>query len=255
MTRTLLIDSDIVAYKAASAKEEVYLFDGEGSEPAVEGNLEEALAFALGTIGDYAATLRATRVIVCLTDEVNFRTAVCSSYKGNRKAVRKPSTLASIKQHFAQHFECYQRPGLEADDCMGILSTHKTLIPGEKVIVSEDKDMETIPGLLFNPRKDKAPRRITEVEADRFFFSQVLTGDTTDGYTGCPGIGPKSPFVTTLSTDKDARAMWQTVLAGYASKGLTADHAVLQARMARILRACDWDFAAKAPRLWNPPVN
>jgi len=29
----------------------------------------------------------------------------------------------------------------------------------------------------------------------------------------------------------------------------------MQARMARILRAEDWDFQKKAPRLWCPPVN
>jgi hypothetical protein len=31
---------------------------------------------------------------------------------------------------------------------------------------------------------------ITEAQADRFHMIQTLTGDVTDGYPGCPGIGP-----------------------------------------------------------------
>ena len=103
--------------------------------------------------------------------------------------------MGRVKEFYSKHYEVYLRPRLEADDCMGILSTHKTLVPGERIIVSNDKDMQTIPGLLFNPAKDKKPRRISELEADRFFMYQTLVGDTTDGYPGCYGIGPKSKHV------------------------------------------------------------
>lgn len=255
MSRTLLVDADIFSYVAAASTEGVYYFNGGDSEPAVDENIEQALEIAKRDIEDVANKLKATRVIVCLTDEHNFRLDVLPSYKGNRKDVRKPSTLRQIKDWYASNYECYQRPSLEADDCMGILSTHKTLVPGERIIVSTDKDMQTIPGLLFNPKKDDKPRRITEVDADRYFMGQVLTGDATDGYKGCPGIGPKSPYVARLSGCKTVSEMWAVVLEGYASKGLTAADALVQARCARILRASDWDFSRKAPRLWTAPVN
>ena len=32
---------------------------------------------------------------------------------------------------------------------------------------------------------------VTEQEADKNFLMQCLTGDSTDGYPGVPGIGPK----------------------------------------------------------------
>lgn len=255
MSRALLIDADIFAYVASSATEGVFYFNGSDSEPAVDENLDAALDIAKRDIEDVANKLKATRVIVCLTDEHNFRLDVLPSYKSNRKEVRKPSTLKRIKQFYADNYECYQRPSLEADDCMGILSTHKTLVPGERIIVSTDKDMQTIPGLLFNPKKDSKPRRISEVAADRYFMSQVLTGDPTDGYKGCPGIGPKSPYVVALNECRTLKQMWSVVLEGYASKGLTADDALVQARCARILRASDWDFSRKAPRLWTAPSN
>ncbi len=137
---------------------------------------------------------------------------------------------------------------------MGILSTHKTLIPGKRVIVSEDKDMQTIPGFLFNPAKDRAIRKVSEVEANRFFFEQVIVGDSTDGYPGCRGVGPKSKFVKELQIATDARSMWETVKAAYASKGFTEADAIVQARCARILRASDWNFQERKVRLWTPPV-
>lgn len=253
MSRTLLIDCDIFAYIASSATEGVFRFNGPDEEPAVDENLEECLEIAKRDIEAVAKKLQATRIVVCLTDERNFRSDVFPAYKQNRAGVRKPSTLRAAKDFYARTYECYQRPGLEADDCMGILSTHKSLIPGEKVIVSSDKDLQGIPGLLFNPRKDKKIRKVGPIVADRYFFSQVLTGDPTDGYPGCPGIGPKSPYVARLRSCRTVKQMWDVVVEGFASKGLTADDALVQARCARILRASDWDFERKAPRLWSPP--
>jgi DNA polymerase-1 len=252
--RTLLIDADIFAFAGASATEGVYHFHGADAPPAIDPNLDEAIEVAQSKIEEVAKKLRATRLIVCLTDERNFRTDVCPAYKGNRADKRRPSTLAAVKDFFAGRYETYKRPGLEADDCMGILSTHKSLIPGEKIIVSSDKDMQTIPGLLFNPAKDKEVRRISRLDADRFFMRQTLTGDPTDGYPGCPGIGPKSKFVAAVMASSSLAEAWGHVLAGYASKGRTAADALVQARQARILRAEDWDFERKAPRLWSPPA-
>ena len=253
--RTLLIDADIFAYAASCVSEKVYYWNGHGSEPSVdtEESSESAGKLAIERIEKVANKLKATRIIVCLTDSHNFRKDVWAEYKANRKSTRKPTHLTGVKDILAQHYETYQRPGLEADDCMGILSSHKTLIPGERIIVSEDKDMQTIPGMLFNPAKDKEPRRITKVAADRYFLQQTLTGDSTDGYPGCPGVGDKSRFVLKLAECTTLSSMWQCVLDAYATRGLTATDAVLQARMARILRATDWDFKLKAPRLWSPP--
>jgi len=264
VSRTLLIDADIYAYAASSGTEKVHYFDGEDAEPTVDENLEAALEVAERDIERVANKLKATKVIVCLTDDIdlttgkvnNFRVGVYPGYKQKRLTTRRPSTLTRVKEFYAGRYECYQRPGLEADDCMGILSTHKTLVPGEKIIVSADKDLKTIPGLLYNPRVDKTkPRLISDLDADRYFMEQALTGDTTDGYPGCRGIGPESPFVAAVRQAKSLRSMWHIVLAGYESRGFTAEEALAQARCARILRASDWDFQARKPRLWSPPVE
>lgn len=254
MSRTLLVDADIMAYVASAGTEGVFYFNGEDAPPAVDENLEAALSIAERDIEALANKLKATKVIVCLTDDENFRLGVYPQYKSNRASVRRPSTLKRVKEFYAEKFECYQRPGLEADDCMGILSTSAKLVQGEKIIVSSDKDMQTIPGLLFNPRKDKKPRRVSELEADRYFMQQTITGDATDGYPGARGVGPKSKFVAALAEAPDARSMWGIVVDAYESKGFTADDALVQARCARILRHTDWDFTSRKPRLWTPPL-
>lgn len=264
MKRTLLVDADIVAYKFAAANEQVFYFDGGDSDPSVEADLEGALADVEEYLKELRGRLGATDLIVCLTDpEANFRTGIDPTYKGNRKGLRKPEHLTAVKEWFKGKYQTYQRPALEADDCMGILATHPTLVKGEKIIVSEDKDMATIPGLLFNPAKDEAPRKISKLQADRFHFWQTVVGDTSDGYPGAPKIGPKSPEAAAIMASKSAEEAWGHVLAAFwrsaALQKIITDEAEVkaaatrQARLARILRASDWDFAAKKPRTWFPP--
>jgi len=84
-------------------------------------------------------------------------------------------------------------------------------------------------------------------------LSGSLTGDATDGYPGCPGVGPKKATAILGSCAPSLACMWAGVRQAYESKGLIEEDAVEQARMARILRAEDWDFQKKAPRLWCPP--
>lgn len=253
MARTALFDADIVAYKATAATEGVWYFNGKDDEPAVHADYDEAIKKVEEYIDKVANHLKADALVICLTDETNFRLDIYPKYKHNRVGKRRPEFLRAVKDYLAETYQTYKRPGLEADDCMGILATHASLIRGEKIMVSEDKDMKTVPAMLFNPEKDQKARKVSETEAMRFHLEQTLTGDPTDGYPGCPGIGPKSPYVARVREAKTLREGWQIVVEGYESKGLTEDDAIVQARCARILRAQDWDFQARKPRLWLPP--
>lgn len=265
MKRTLLLDADIFAYQAAASNEKVMYFNGPDEEPAVEADLAGAIASADRRVDEVIQKLQATDVIICLTDRGNeFRKDFWPAYKGNRKG-RKPTHLFAVLDHFAGKHKTYLRPRLEADDCMGILSTHPSLIDGERIIVSEDKDMQTIPGLLFNPRKDDKPRKVGKLAADRFHMVQTIIGDMTDNYPGAKGIGPKSPEAAAVMTEKTVEGMWDRVLEAFfrsaAKNGAAVTHAevvevaTVQARCARILRSSDWDFRTKRPVLWTPPFH
>ena len=89
---------------------------------------------------------------------------------------------------------------------------------------------------------------ITEADADKYFFTQVLTGDATDGYKGIPGIGPKK-----AEAILGARPHWGAVEQAYIKAGMTRDDAIQQARLARILRFSDYDSMKGEVILWTPP--
>lgn len=251
---TLLLDSDVIAYAAAAAHQKNRKWDSETTSVTL-GEQADANATAEKVIEEYREKLKATDVIVCLScaSADGFRRAIFPPYKAQRG--EKPLLLAGVKDWMRETYPCYERPTLEADDIMGILSTHPTLVPGKKIIVSIDKDMESIPGFLFNPQKDKDYRFISEAQADHKHLMQTLTGDTTDNYPGCPGIGKAKAERILVWAENDLRigaTLWGRVVDAYESKGLTEEDALLQARVARICRHTDYDFKRKEVILWTP---
>jgi DNA polymerase-1 len=254
-----LIDGDILAYEKAATAETRYDWNGDG-QPAqtLRKEPEEVFEEVDREIATLRRKLGATRSVVCLSDpDANWRKGIYPLYKSNRVNVVKPLLLKAVKQHLIAG-GAYVRPTLEADDVMGILATHPDIMPGEKVIVSIDKDMKTIPGLLFVPGWSE-PRRITEEEADYNHLFQTLTGDPTDGYPGCPGIGPQRAAMRLdyalngTPPEKRLWTMWATVLRTFEQKGLNEQYALSQARVSRICRHTDYDFNTKEVKLWQPP--
>lgn len=198
-----------------------------------------------------------------------WRNKVMPSYKNHRVKTRKPLMYAPLRQWVHDTFRTYEKPEMEGDDVIGILMTHPTLVPGAKVIVSIDKDMKTIPGEFYNYGK-KTSTVTDEAHANFWHLMQTLTGDTTDGYPGCPGIGPVSaekilaPFCLPVhdhetgvsSFTLDVAEAWKAIVAAYAkAKGgpLSEEVALMNARVARICRASDYDFKKKEVILWQPP--
>ena len=249
---TLLLDADIVAYKVASLNQDDFDWGDTGTSRTVDH--DRAIKDTDSLIGDYCEALNATDVLICLSDPAaNWRKELEPTYKANRKDVEKPELLQWVKDYLAHEYRSFIRPRLEADDVMGILATSgDRFVKGRRIIVSEDKDMRTVPGLLYNPRKPAdGVVEITEIEALRFHMTQTLIGDPVDGYIGCRGIGIKSPYVARLA-DAERHELWSIVCEAYASKGFTEDDAIHQARLAHILWASSYNFKTKKVRLWRP---
>lgn len=246
MPLTLLIDGDVLAYKAAFGVEKAVGWgDGLWTNWADE---QEGRDTFDGLIQDIVEALNPTHVIVALSDKENFRKAILPTYKSNRKDTRRPLLLAPIKEHIRQAYTVYERPTLEGDDILGILSTHPSLVKGTKVIVSVDKDFKTIPGQFYDlGNTELGIQTITEAQANYYHLLQTLTGDTSDGYKGCPGLGPKRA-ADLLNAD----CSWATVVSAYQKAKLSEEEALVQARVARILRASDYNFKTKQPILWEP---
>ena len=196
--------------------------------------------------------IRADRAIVCLTGKRCFRYELLSSYKHNRLNAQKPELYDILKKYINDNYEVVCKPNLEADDCLGIMATRGK---HDTVVCSTDKDLCQIPGKHFNWDKDSKVGFITEREADLWFYRQALTGDSTDGFSGAPGIGKVKAQKILDSVEEGPdweQRVWEKIVETYSSKGLSEDYALTQARMARILRASDYDLEKGEIRFWTP---
>ena len=105
--------------------------------------------------------------------------------------------------------------------------------------------MKQIPGTLYNLDETFT---IDEQSGWEWFLIQTLAGDSTDGYSGAPGFGVK----TSIKFFSEHGYTWDSVVKAFESKGLTSDEALLNARLAKILTANDYDFKTNRPILWTP---
>lgn len=261
MKRLLLIDADILVYTVASSAE--VPTEWQDDLWTLHSDFENARLDFTGRVDRLKHLLKADDVVMALTTMAqNFRKDIYPQYKHNRKKVRKPLVWGPLRDYCAANYTTFLRDGLEGDDCLGILATRTSDKDVEKIVVSIDKDFNTIPGLHYNQDKpEQGIRTVTECNADYFHMLQTLMGDATDGYPGCKGIGPKSAVAVLDGcceiddpTPAELRAeMWRAVVGAYKKAGFGEDYALVQARCARILRASDYDFKNKKPILWGAP--
>ena len=237
---TLLIDGDLYLYRAcAAAEEEINWGDDIWS---LSTDLKVAKKIFQETIDACCEYLETGHFIICLSDRDNFRKEVDSQYKGGRKKVRKPVGYSEMIKWIKNTYMWFSEPMLEADDLIGIMGSapnHNT------IMVSDDKDMKSIPGRLYRPMSGEL-LTITRKEADFNFLTQALMGDSTDGYSGCPTVGAKTAEKI-LTKDPS----WNAVVAQYAKQKLNPNYALTQARLARILRFEDWDVEKNQLILWE----
>jgi len=238
-----LLDGDIIAYQAAVyGEEEDYFGDG---APTLDR--QKAFESTATQVARWTKEADAKSAVVVFSGTDNFRYEILPTYKHNRKA-EKPALYAEVVAHMEANFKFLRKNRLEADDTMGILGTSD---PKRYVVVSIDKDMRTLPCRVLIPGKMPIPKLFKQVEADHYWMTQTLTGDTTDGYSGCPGIGPVKA-ARILEGHLKLDGMWAAVVAAYKEKGLEENDALVQARVARILRTADFDRTTREILLWTP---
>ena len=235
MNPLLLIDADYFLYRAANAAEDELEFDFEAT--VVVGDFAKGKSIFTQSITDLCTRFDTDRVLLTFTDVRNFRKAVEPSYKGNRTK-RKPCGYKKLKTWAMETWESVMKPGLEADDVMGILATSGKL--DNFILVSPDKDMEQIPCRIYNLKNEFTQ---TEEDARHKLYLQTLTGDSTDGYSGCPTIGPKRA----LAILKKSTNYWESVLETFKECGCTVEDAIRNFYLARILTTKDWDGKKQEP--------
>lgn len=257
MKRTLLVDADVVVFQYAAKNQHATQWNHDLW--TMWGHLEPAIAELDAFMGELKERLMADHVVMALSDyEQPWRKQVLPTYKAHRKPEAKPILYGPLRQYVHETYETFQRPGLEGDDVLGILLTREAGADEDRICVSIDKDMNTLPGKHFNFHKPDGDHWLAQVytvtleQADRYHMMQTLTGDRTDGYPGIPGVGPvkAEKILGDVTTYTEG---WPLIVAAYKKAGLSEEVALENARVARICRAEDYSFKEKKVKLWNPP--
>lgn len=258
-----LIDGDLILYEV-----------GFGTQQNIEGEivpapLEEVNQRIDTLVKDICAAVYATEEpTIFLTGVGNFRYKVAKQreYKGNRKSI-KPFHYKYIQAYLQSRWNAIIVDGMEADDALCIEQT-KRLGQRDTIICSRDKDLKQCPGYHYTwecgrqgswgpafvePLGNlelKGPKKLTGT-GSLFFYSQLLTGDSTDTYDGLPGCGPIRAY-SILDGATNEADMYQRVLAAYTVKFAGEAAVVLeeQAHLAYMIRERNEDDTLKH---WTPP--
>lgn len=264
----LLIDGDLLVHRSTIAVEKDVKFnnryhilwsDSHNAMNVLEDKLE-SLTDITG-IADYLITFS--------DSDNNFRKSLGVDYKSNRVDTRKPLAYWDTREIVEKNYDTKMLPNIEADDTMGLLMTK---YPDAYILWTLDKDLKQIPGQHI---KEEDVITITPQQGEDFFYQQVLAGDATDGYFGCPTVGDASaikiikemeklvPYQHTLRSGarkgetetrwagEPCADMWEIIVSHYAKQGLPESVALYNAQMARILK--DGEYNNGKPILWQPP--
>lgn len=139
-----------------------------------------------------------------------FETAKKKEYKAGRKQ-EKPFHYNNIREYMLANYECVVADGMEADDmiCVELIRNGNKL---DVICCSRDKDLRMVPGMHFGWECGRQPqfgpqrvdflgelrlskdRKVVKGEGIKFFYSQLITGDSTDNIPGLRGGGPVLAF-------------------------------------------------------------
>lgn len=167
-----LIDGDLVAFRVAAT-----------CNIPDEGAKEIAFLRCDKLIRDILESVNADSYRIFLTGRNNFRKKIYPEYKAHRKDKEKPIYLQDCRDFLIQEWGAEVSEGCEADDLLGMYQTEDT------IICTLDKDLDMIPGLHFNWVK-RDIYVINDLDALKFFYKQLLIGDTADNIKGVEKVGP-----------------------------------------------------------------
>ncbi len=228
----LLLDCDILRYELGSilSKGDTITIGGHQvdvpqSRNKVEKLVKEKITHIIERSG-------CTSVRGYLSEGKNFRfeRASIQPYKGNRTGYIKPyhwKTVGEVIRDFLE--DTINCELFEADDHM---ANDQDVDAGTTCIGSRDKDLRGRGGWHYSwgvgERSPEKPLEwIHPIEGTRWFYTQCLTGDSTDHILGCAvrlpdrkgnlrrkGVGPKEAQIL-LSSAKTEQEMFDIVAAQY----------------------------------------
>lgn len=280
MAKYLLVDFMNMAFRAHYAYQAQSGFTAPDGTPT--GMTYGLLSMTLGLIRDTQATHVAFATesrnktfnaeIVDRRIDADSKVALAfpAGYKGSRPematALRSQLNLAE-DACWAMGWPVYRSEGYEADDTLASLASRIEKQGDEAIIVTGDQDLwqcVTDKVSIWQPGKGGIYLTVTPKTLPQFMggliASQVvdykaLSGDASDGYPGCPGIGPKG--ATTLLKEYgtvDGVYMNLDEIKGATQKKLKENAALVQlSRMLALLENdAPVDFVLSAGEVHKP---
>jgi len=281
-----LIDADITLFESSSV--------GTDKETGVHHSFEYVEAVFLNKIQEILTAVGATEYTLFLTGEGNFREEIATvkPYKGTR-VNEKPFHYSNLKAYILSLPQGVLVEGMEADDALAIEQTKDWIqLFGSKpnwrehskvcntVICTRDKDLRQVPGWHYGWEMGAQPEFIMSyVEplgelhlvtsggedgrplkkklfgtGTRFFYSQMLTGDTVDNIPGLPGVGIVKAF-NALTLCKTERELYDVVEGMYQDHYGEEDWENMLNEQAYLLWMVRELTADGKPVMWTKPIS
>ena len=184
-----LIDGDILLYSIGSfTNPHPFLKDADGMAVLMPCSTEAIHGFVDQELKKICEGADCDEYVVYVSGPDNFRKDIAKThpYKFKRADIDKPPNYQVVKDYLLAIEDTVLTVGIEADDAMANDQTKST------VICTIDKDLDMVPGLHYNWRKEE----YYEVDYDDgclWFLTQLLTGDwSTDSIIGCGHVETKT---------------------------------------------------------------
>ena len=235
-TKTLLVDADVLMFEAAHKADKPFFFypevqhitfgKKEMQKFCKDNDLDPDLIEEKYKPQDFSVCVdclegrrkeilehfnNEPRFLALLTGRNNFRYKIStiSGYKANRRKQHKPHHLQACRDYIIENWDHQIAEGQEADDLAGILQDDTTCA------LSTDKDWNTFPGLhgmWTTPwNKEFKTWEVDDITSLKNFYTQLITGDTSDNILGLYGIGKTSVYVKRLQTLETEEEMFRLV--------------------------------------------
>jgi hypothetical protein len=204
--RTVHIDADFLAYQTTAEK-------ADGTDDKTYEDMQHNAEVAVETLRGLAG---AEHVHLHLTPSTSNKggrhdLALLKEYQGNRIEKPKPRYLGIMREWLAKRYQGTLHQFCEADDGMSS-SQYEAIERGDRnlsIIASKDKDLRMVPGLHLDwdtgKTTDTGDDDFGYVElverttpsgttkqlkgfGHKFFWAQMLIGDTADNISGIPAI-------------------------------------------------------------------
>lgn len=201
----LIIDGDVAIYHSCkpryldSLKDDTYFteLDSDGhkiiptySEEEDRIYLEECWQNLKNKLNFLFDKFYTDNYLMAVAGSHNYRNYMYDLYKANRHKRPNPvrGYVRSIRERAIKEELAIESAYAEADDLMRTWSEECRFNNIDYVICTIDKDLKCIPGKYYNMAKDTL-ENISEQDAMRHFYEQLLKGDSVDNIPGLFRVG------------------------------------------------------------------